>query len=45
MILDAILCSDASDQASLQIKSLIQNMQQKEYSLTEQMALLDLSTE
>ena len=39
MILDAILSSDASDQ----VKRLIQNMEQKEYSLTELMALLDLS--
>lgn len=39
MILDAILSSDASDQ----VKRLIQNMERKEYSLTELMALLDLS--
>ena len=51
MILDAILSSDASDQdtaqasvqVSDQVKRLIQNMEQKEYSLTELMALLDLS--
>lgn len=47
MILDAILSSDASDQdtaqASDQVKRLIQNMEQKEYNLTELMALLDLS--
>jgi Fic family protein len=47
MILDAILSSDASDQdtaqASDQVKRLIQNMELKEYSLTELMALLDLS--
>lgn len=47
MILDAILSSDASDQdtaqASVQVKHLIQNMELKEYSLTELMALLDLS--
>jgi len=51
MILDAILSSDASDQdtaqasvqVSDQVKRLIQNMEQKEYSLTEFMALLDLS--
>lgn len=50
MILDAILSSDASDQdtaqasvqVSDQVKHLIQNMEQKEYSLTELMALLDL---
>jgi Fic family protein len=51
MILDAILSSDASDQdtaqasvqVSDQVKRLILNMEQKEYSLTELMALLDLS--
>lgn len=47
MFLDAILSSDASDQdtaqASDQVKRLILNMEQKEYSLTELMALLDLS--
>jgi len=47
MILDAILSSDASDQANVQVsdqvKRLMQNMEQKEYSLTELMALLDLS--
>ncbi len=43
MILDAILSSDASDQDTAQVKRLIQNMEQKEYSLTELMALLDLS--
>jgi Fic family protein len=51
MILDAILSSDASDQdtaqasvqVSDQVKRLIQNMEQKEYSLTELMALLELS--
>lgn len=47
MILDAIFSSDASDQdtaqASIQVKRLIQNMEQNEYSLTELMALLDLS--
>ena len=51
MILDAILSSDASDQdtaqasvqVSDQVKRLIQNMEQKEYSLTELMALLGLS--
>ena len=51
MILDAILSSDASDQdtaqasvqVSDQVKRLIQNMELKEYSLTELMALLDLS--
>ena len=43
MILDAILSSDASDQDTAQAKRLIQNMEQKEYSLTELMALLDLS--
>ena len=52
MILDAILSSDASDQdtaqasvqVSDQVKRLIQNMEQTEYSLTELMALLDLSS-
>lgn len=47
MILDVILSSDASDQdtaqASDQVKHLIQNMEQQEYSLTELMALLGLS--
>lgn len=47
MILDAIVTSTTSDQdtvqASDQVKRLIQNMEQKEYSLTELMALLDLS--
>ena len=47
MILDAILSSDASDQdtaqASDQVKRVIQNMEQQEYSLTELMALLGLS--
>ncbi len=51
MILDAILSSDASDQesdqataqASDQVKCLIMMMEQKEYCLTELMALLDLS--
>jgi len=51
MILDAILSSDASDQDTAQtsvqfsdqVKRLIQNMEQKEYSLTELMALLDFS--
>lgn len=47
MILDAILSSDASDQdtaqVSDQVKYLIQHMEQKEYNLTELMALLDLS--
>lgn len=51
MILDAILSSDASDQdtaqasvqVSDQVKRLIQNMEQKEYSLTELMTLLGLS--
>lgn len=51
MILDAILSSDPSDQdtaqasvqVSDQVKRLIQNMEQKEYSLTELMALLELS--
>jgi hypothetical protein len=47
MILDAILSSDASDQdtaqASDQVKRLIQNMEQQEYSLTKLMALLGLS--
>ena len=46
MILDAILSSDASDQdtaqVSDQVKYLIQHMEQKEYNLTELMALLDL---
>ena len=47
MILDAILSSDASDQdtaqASDQVKRVIQNMEQQEYSLTKLMALLGLS--
>ncbi len=43
MILDAILSSDASAQDTAQVKRFIQNMEQKEYSLTELMALLDLS--
>ena len=47
MSLDAILSSDASDQdtaqVSDQVKRLIQNMEQKKYSLTELIALLDLS--
>lgn len=51
MILDVILSFDASDQdtaqasveVSDQVKRFIQNLEQKEYSLTELMALLDLS--
>ena len=37
MILDAILSSDASAQDTAQVKRFIQNMEQKEYSLTELM--------
>ena len=55
MILDAIVASSASDQdtaqvstqdtvqASDQVKRLIEKMDQKEYSLSELMSLLDLS--
>lgn len=55
MILDAIVASSASDQdtaqasdqdtvqASDQVKRLIEKMEQKEYSLSELMSLLDLS--
>lgn len=47
MILDAIVASSSSDQdtaqVSDQVKRLIEKMEHKEYSLSELMALLDLS--